>query len=299
MKGATILAATDFSDAAGQAVERAAIIAEKIGAGRLELVNAVNIRSLKMLRRLLASEAESVETSLIDEATSALQRCTVELPTSVSIQVTSFVAVGDPADEIVARANALNSTLIVVGGRGASAVRDLLLGTTARNVIRETNRNVLVVKQPAKAPYRNVLAATDFSQHSLAAIQAARAIAPDATVTVIHAFEAPFEGKLQHAGVSREAINRCRNQAQREVEKTARGFAERADLDEPCIVVHGHPVRVIREYAERIHPDLISVGKHGQSAIEELLIGSVSEHVLVNAGCDVLVSGKKVRSNVT
>ena len=291
MKGATILAATDFSDAAGEAVERAAIIAEKIGGRRLELVYAVNVRSLKLLRRLLSSEAESVETSLIDDATSELQRCTAKLAGRVSMPVSSFVAIGDPAEEIVERANALDSDLIVVGGRGASAVRDLLLGTTARNVIRETHRNVLVVKQPAKTPYREVMAATDFSQHSLEALQAARTIAPDAAFTVVHAFEAPFEGKLQHAGVSQETINRCRDQAQREAETTARQFAKSAGLDKPCVVLHGHPVRVIREYADRVRPELIAVGKHGQSAIEELLIGSVSEHVLANASCDVLVSG--------
>ena len=170
-------------------------------------------------------------------------------------------------------------------------MRDLLLGTTARDIIRQTRRNVLVVKQPAKAPYRNALAATDFSQYSLAALQSARAIAPDAAITAVHAFEAPFEGKLQHAGVSNETINRCRHQAQREAETTAHGFTKRAGLDSSCIVVHGHPVRVIREYADRIHPDLIAVGKQGQSAIEELLIGSVSEHVLANASCDVLVGG--------
>jgi nucleotide-binding universal stress UspA family protein len=36
--------------------------------------------------------------------------------------------------------------------------------------------------------------------------------------------------------------------------------------------------------------DLVVLGKHGQSATEELLLGSVTKHVLAEGSADVLVS---------
>lgn len=46
---------------------------------------------------------------------------------------------------------------------------------------------------------------------------------------------------------------------------------------------------VIREQADALEPDLIVMGKHGQSEWEDTLFGSVTKHVIREAGCDVLV----------
>ncbi|NTV95478.1 MAG: universal stress protein, partial [Thiobacillus sp.] len=45
----------------------------------------------------------------------------------------------------------------------------------------------------------------------------------------------------------------------------------------------------VLEQEELQAPDLIVVGKHGRHAGEELLLGSVTKHVLAEARCDVLV----------
>lgn len=55
-------------------------------------------------------------------------------------------------------------------------------------------------------------------------------------------------------------------------------------------LLHGHPAAGIRELAEEMRPDLIVMGKHGQSEIEELLLGSVTKHVLFETHCDLLVA---------
>lgn len=295
MKALTILAATDFSKAAGDALERAAMTAARIGGGHLELMNVVHARSLRTLKRLLSPEAGPIETLLVEEATVSLRRAVEDLSTRFSIPVDSYVALGNPAEEIVARASELDSALLVIGGRGENAPRDLLLGTTAQKVIRTTQHHVLVVKQPAHNHYRSVLAATDFSECSLTALNNARVVAPDAVITTLHAFEAPFEGKLQHAGLSNETIARYRHQAKLEAENEARAFAENANLGDACVIRHGYPPKVIREHAQRLRPDLIAVGKHGHSRIEEWLLGSVSEHVLADAACDVLLAGREGR----
>ncbi len=55
------------------------------------------------------------------------------------------------------------------------------------------------------------------------------------------------------------------------------------------LVVHGDPsLRVIEQEQER-DCDLIVMGKHGASITEDLLLGSVTKHVLEEAQSDVLV----------
>jgi nucleotide-binding universal stress UspA family protein len=51
----------------------------------------------------------------------------------------------------------------------------------------------------------------------------------------------------------------------------------------------GDPETEILEHAREWGADLIAVGWHDRSRLERLLVGSVSEHVVKNAPCSVLV----------
>jgi len=57
------------------------------------------------------------------------------------------------------------------------------------------------------------------------------------------------------------------------------------------VVVHGAPILQIIEHEQSLDIDLIAMGKHGQSLLEELLLGSVTKHVLAYSSSDVLIAG--------
>ncbi len=68
-----------------------------------------------------------------------------------------------------------------------------------------------------------------------------------------------------------------------------RAMCERAGV--PCeeMIVKGKPAETIVETAERAGIDLIVIGSLGMSAIERVLIGSVSDKVMRHAKCPVLL----------
>jgi pyruvate/2-oxoglutarate dehydrogenase complex dihydrolipoamide acyltransferase (E2) component len=71
----------------------------------------------------------------------------------------------------------LTCDLLVLGARGTSFMRHLMLGSTAERLVRKSNRPLLVVRQPPHERYRRVIVALDFSPSSLAALELARAVA--------------------------------------------------------------------------------------------------------------------------
>ena len=55
---------------------------------------------------------------------------------------------GDPVDEILEQAEKRDCDLIVMGTQGHGLLEDVVLGSTARRVIRRSKKPVLVVRLP-------------------------------------------------------------------------------------------------------------------------------------------------------
>jgi nucleotide-binding universal stress UspA family protein len=62
-----------------------------------------------------------------------------------------------------------------------------------------------------------------------------------------------------------------------------------AGVDATALLVQGATVETILKEASKLEVDMIVVGSHGQGAIYQLLVGSVSEGVLRHSACPVLV----------
>ena len=291
----TVVAPTDLSARARHAGVRACLLAAELGA-RLSLQHVVNAGALDALRHLLDADSAGLQEKLLDEVRGEVEALAAEMHKRHGVTPELHLAVGGVLGEIVGHAEAIDADLLVMGARGAGFMRELLIGSTTERVLRKSVRPMLVVKQIAHEPYRRVLVPVDFSARALEALEFARRVAPQAEFVLLHAFEVPFEGKLRYAGVEENALSALRVNARREAGAQMNELVARAGLDENRvrrIVVHGEATTQILEQEQEQDCDLIVIGKRGHGLLGEMLLGSVTKHVLARSTADVLVCDRK------
>lgn len=285
-----VLVASDLSEGAAVAEQRAARLAREQDCP-LVLLHVAAHDWLQSLRDWMEGAAGAERIWAHTEA--ALRQRAGALAASAGVEVQPCMVEGHPVTQIVAAAQRLQPRCLVVGARGSNPLRRLLLGTTSERLLRKAACPLLVVRTPARAAYRRVLMPVDFSPWSAPMLALADRLAPQALVDLLHVYGVPFEEKLRFAGVDEEVIatyrERARQHASASLHALARGAGWPASRYEALLYEGDAAAGVVAE-AQRRGSDLVVIGKHGRSATEELLLGSVTKHVLAEAPCDVLLS---------
>ena len=286
-----ILSATDLSAHSLQAVDRAADLATTTGA-RHTVLHALGLDALGPLRNLLGERADSVAHTAMQQQQAALAAAMADPARHPGPAPTLRVEEGLASRVVPSLVRETDTDLVVVGARGQSLLRRLVVGSTASHLLRRSHCPVLVVKNPFQQPYRRVLLPMDFSPGSALALALARELAPRAGLVLLHAFDVPFEGMLQYAGVSQDIIHQYRIEARERALQQLREMAAEQGLaagDYTPLVEHGDAVALITGHQQRLGCDLVVMGKHGTHVTEELLLGSVTKRVLSEGDADVLV----------
>lgn len=287
-----ILAATDMSAPARHAAQRAALVGNETSAA-LDLVHVANLAPLERLRQLMGATADEMQARVLEPAREQLQSLAASLSQRYGVPAGTHVVAGSLLPELARLTDELAAGLLVCGARGESFMWHAVLGTTALRLLSATTCPVLVVKQAPHESYRRVLIAVDFSPSSLHVISDARTVAPNAEITLLHAFEVPFEGRLRYASVDAETIEQYRLTVKQEAIQKLHALRDEAGLSPAVassLVLHGDPAMRIGEQEQELDCDLIAMGRHGYGAVAQLLLGSVTRNVLAECQCDVLVS---------
>lgn len=285
-----ILAATDFSEPAVQAVERAALLARDHGA-RLWLAHAFESAGVLAAGTDAAGLPVS-EKALADSVCAHLADAAATLASRHGTEVRPVLLQGLLHRALPRFVEDEGIDLVVVGARGERHLLDHLLGSTAQRVVQTTTRPVLVVRHPSATGYHRVVAATDFSDAARTAARFASALLPGAQLLLLHVHEALYDSQLAYAGIDEVGRERYRRQSALDAMHSLESFA--ASLGEPGrhavpALRSGHPMQAIRDFIAEASADLLALGARGKSMIEAGLLGSVSQHALAEAGCDVLV----------
>lgn len=197
----------------------------------------------------------------------------------------------EPYKCIVEEAEKNIVNMIIMGSRGRTGIKRLMLGSVTAKVIGHSFCNVLVVPREAKLECKNIVAATDGSRFGRAALYEAIEIAKRcnsnlAIVTVITSEE------LVHIEHSRIQLTSAADEEMKKMERNIKELKELATKEgvpTEGLILSGVPAETILNAAKTKNAGLIIVGSHGRTGIDRVLVGSVAERVIVLSTSAVLV----------
>lgn len=288
---ATIVVATDFSDAARVAVERAVQIARQHQAG-LTLVCAVE----QGHRPNLPAHAPANESALTGEPVrqirEAIRVAADELSRQHGVTARGVVAEGRAVEAIAAAAGDAHAALIVLGPHNRRLGDLLYLGSTALGLARAAACPVLVVRNAAGAAYARCLAGVDFSPPSQRAVITAARLFPTAAITLLHAVPS-FDGPMLFTPELAEAVRAAKASLREEaIERLAQAFPAgqpgQLDSAERRAVVESAAGALLHAL-ESGRFDLVALGRDAKSDLGERVLGSVPANLLLHAAVDMLI----------
>lgn len=270
---ATILAATDFSEASRVAVAQAADTARTLAA------------------KLVLLHVDTGHEAAPNDALAAVAHGITDLA------VESIVRKGHADETIVSVAEQVGADLIVTGTHGRTGLKRFLLGSIAEKVVRASPTNTLVTRPHDGGLFENILVPTDFSDPAQRALHLAMLLAaPGATIDLFHAWQFPPGTKSVSVGLPNDEQSPLAS-LQREIEGAAveRGasWVERhASSDLTLKFSHGYgpAAQTVQDRLDQGDYDLVATGTHGRRGFRRFVLGSVAEATVRHSPCSVLVA---------
>ena len=291
---ARIVVATDFSETASLALDRAIDIATR-HQSEIALVHVMEPDMPPMAAPEMVVLPPNFE-DLIQEACLEGLRHSAARVRASGIPVSEHLERGRAATRIAETADALAADMILIGSRGNTRFKQLLLGSVAEEVVRVAQRPVLTVhpgdERPIE-PVRRLLFPTDFSAASEQAMAVAIRLligSGETKIILVHTYHltpsiVPLGGF--RGGVVPLFVDNAEHLAERETRPAANALRDRG-FDVDVRVARGDPAEVVTELAGEEDIDLIVMGTRGHSKIRQLLLGSTAERVVEHAPCPVL-----------
>ena len=203
-----------------------------------------------------------------------------------------MVVTGDPATAIAETAAKFSPDLIVMGSRGMSPVRALLLGSVAVGVIAQTRRPVLLIRGETLPPDNDVRIglAVDGSEFSKIAAQYIAAhhqvLGRSFKLFAIHV-DNHLMGKdipmTLHEG---EPQNKALDEAMAHV----RPILQEAHIAFEEVALAGNAADELQLYAEQAKLDILVMGSHGYGRIRSAVMGSVTEQLANRSTIPLLIA---------
>lgn len=267
-----VLFPTDFSMYAQATFE---YIRDLQGVGEAVLMNVIDNRHLTEEVEVLTIRAKAELAKL--EAAFGKKR----------VPVRSLIKVGTPSREIAKAADEVDASLILMGARGTSLFREMFLGSTTSDVMRQSTRPILIIRfkmekeRVCQDLLGKILFATDFSEPSRRALVQLKGLkeAGAKELVLVHVVD---------RGETEEEVQKLRESAEKELKGIEDEF--RADgWRVKTNTVVGIASKEIMSLAVAENASLIAVGARGQGINEKLIVGSTTEALARRADMPILI----------
>ena len=276
-----ILVATGGSPWSDAAVAYAIALATHIRA-ELCILTVLNVSGVYATPDVMTSSEllmESVEQQGQDLLAHATARAT-----DAGVPHVAILKWGNVTETVLQTAAEEQCDLIVLGSRGLSGFKRLMLGSISNAVTAKAQCPVLVIKQPppASLSWRRVLVATGGSPWSDAAVDHALELARVQQLDVCLLYVEQHRPRRTDSlfGLTSDAKN---------VLALAEARAAAAGVPYEAKLARGDVTTMILETATQQQCDVIILGSRGLTGFKRLMLGSISNAVAATAPLPVLI----------
>jgi universal stress protein E len=232
-----------------------------------------------------ALKAYNLEASVRDALLKRILTVTDREPPKIEIQIEQ----GTVHAGVLRAADNIGAGAVVVGGKG-DPEGSHFLGSAAEHVVRYANCPVLVARP---SPAGKILAATDFSDPALPAVEAGATEARHrkADLTIIHALDLlqvtrpSYSDFFSYDTPPMDLSDRMRTIWQQKLDECVHRFKAKGG----GLHRDGPAAPAILSAASELPAQLLVVGTQGRTGVSRIALGSVAEAVVRAAPCSVLV----------
>lgn len=192
---------------------------------------------------------------------------------------------GHRVDELLKYCESVDADLIAVGSESKGPIASVLFGSVSRAIAQHAKRSLLVAKKGKENGSLHAVLATDHSKYMDRCLDELLRLHPTGIgrLDIITAFRGEDYlqkhslGEMPVTGIDvLERIERELQEANERVKQKLKSLAPTIHSE----VVRDAAIPVITKHMKESDADLLIVGAHGHSAVERLLLGSVSHHMV-------------------
>ncbi len=277
----------DFREKTDHVLLSAARLARSSGA-EVDLVHVLRPPAVYDRVLVKAREMPDIDQAL-EQARAALRALAA---TMEGVVVATHASVGIPEVDVLERAAELGDDLLLVGPSTRHRPGWFGVGRTAARIVKHARLPVLIAKGELAEKPAKIVATTDFSEASHAALERAVELAVlwGAELLLIHVLEPIFHLHGLSAKIAGESDVYAVEPEDLEPEwRSVEKRLELAGVRHSHQVVRGEAVDAILDAARAAPADLLVVGTHGRSAVTRALLGSSAEAILEEYSGAVLI----------
>jgi nucleotide-binding universal stress UspA family protein len=237
---------------------------------------------------LAANQSERLQ----EQAASKIEQALLEKSQGVSVRV----RIGNPARELLHRADTTPTELVAVRGSNKNLLSEFLLGSVARALVEGASQSVLLTRGSAPQGKLRVVVATDHSEYMERALEKLVAWAPQGVgrLTLLHVLPAPYKAEMDQFAqeIAHEAYGRPIRTPEEVSDAAAKALGAKLGLPAEAIhsvVAHGSVSQAIETTLDASDADLLILGAKGHSFLERLTLGSVSFRAVTTCRKSILV----------
>jgi len=217
------------------------------------------------------------------------------------VAATARYVVGHPSDEITAAAAKGKADLIVMGSKGRSALKGLLLGSVTNSVLAQSRIPVLILRARERMPSDSLKIgiAVDGSKYGRAAVayvlRHLQLFGASPELVLLHVVQ-DYAGTVMPdmAGIalpafSPEEIRSLQAQAFQKAIAPARKLLAKGKVQAAEVCLVGNAGDELAAYARRKKLDLLVMGSHGYGAFKAAVMGSVATRTAATGDVPLLL----------